>query len=85
MKTAQAGIEAVEKAVDNVLEKVPEKLKAMLFEHFEFEGRPVPITRTEMTQMIEDLGKSLEASLQAPRDPSGPVREQQTAQQQLQA
>lgn len=84
MKTAQAGIEAVEKAVDNVLEKVPEKLKAMLLEHFEFEGRPVPITRTEMTQMIEDMGKSLQASLQAPRDPSGPVREQPTAQQQLQ-
>ena len=45
MKTAQAGIKAVEKAVDNALEKVPKKLKAMLFEHFEFEGRPVPITR----------------------------------------
>ena len=32
MKAAQAGISAVQKAVDNVLESVPERLKVMLLE-----------------------------------------------------
>ena len=81
MKAAQAGISAVQKAVDNVLESVPERLKVMLFDHFEFEGRQVPITRDEMTKLIKEMGKDLEATLRSSQPnslaPSAPNPPQQ--------
>ena len=63
MKTLQSAVTQVETAVDGVLSAVPEKLKDMLFEHFEIQGQQVPIRRDEMTAMLDELRQSVQAAI----------------------